>query len=202
MAETKNETGAVRAETRNVDMSVVTVSSKVLGEVLGITDRTVRHLADEGILVRSRHGKYLLMESVKNYVLTLKAQKSGEHVVSTLDEVLDLKTEQAKHEHVKCLIADVKLALIKGKVHKAEDVERVVTDMFERFKSKMEAMPAKLAKRLEGEDRTEIQKELEREVRGALMELSAYDSKQYLSDDYIEVDEKEVLDWDEEEDEE
>lgn len=54
------------AETRNADMSAITVSAKTLGEVLGIGDRMVRHLADEGILAKNSHGKYLFMKSVKN----------------------------------------------------------------------------------------------------------------------------------------
>lgn len=181
------------AETRNADMSAITVSSKVLGEVLGLGDRRVRDLANEHILIRNSHGKYLLMESVKNYVLMLKASKAGSHIETNLDDVCDLKTEQANHEHVKRQISDIRLMLMQGKVHKSEDVERVITDMFERFKSKMEAMPAKLARRLQDKNRAEIREALEREIHGALMELSAYDPKDYYSDEYIDVNEDSVL---------
>ena len=79
--------------------------------------------------------------------------------------------------------------LIQGKVHKAEDVQRVVTDMLERFKSKMEAMPAKLAIKLENRSRTEIQRVLKKEINGALLELSEYNPADYYSDEHIEADE-------------
>jgi hypothetical protein len=180
------------AETRNADMSAITVSAKTLGEVLGIGDRMVRHLADEGILVKNSHGKYLLMKSVKNYILRVKAAKSGKHVESDLDEALDLDAEKAKHEHVKRIISEIQLSLIQGRVHKAEDVERVITDMLARFKSKLEAMPSKLAMRLERKDRTEIQRILFNEVRAALKELSEYNPADYYSDEHIEVGEDAV----------
>lgn len=180
------------AETRNADMSAITVSAKTLGEVLGIGDRMVRHLADEGILAKNSHGKYLFMKSVKNYILTVKAAKSGKHVESDLDEALDWDAEKAKHEHVKRIISEIQLSLIQGKVHKAEDVERVITDMLARFKSKLEAMPSKLAMRLERKDRTEIQRILFNEVRAVLKELSEYNPADYYSDEHIEVGEDAV----------
>ncbi len=62
------------------DISTVTVSSRVLGEIAGIGERQVRNLADEGIFVRNSHGRYLLMKSLKNYILNLKVAKAGEKV--------------------------------------------------------------------------------------------------------------------------
>lgn len=50
------------------DVSAVTVSAKVLANIIGVGDRQVRNLADEGILVRNSHGRYLLEKSVKNYI--------------------------------------------------------------------------------------------------------------------------------------
>jgi len=180
------------AETRNADMSAITVSAKTLGEVCGIGDRMVRHLADEGIFARNSHGKYLLMKSVKNYILTVKASNAGRHVESNLDEALDLETERAKHVHVKRIISEIQLSLIQGKVHKAEDVERVITDMMERFKSKLEAMPSKLAKKLENKGKADIQRILFNEVRSALKELSEYNPADYYSDEHIDVEEDAV----------
>lgn len=190
------------ADTRNADITSLTVSAKTLGEILGIGDRMVRNLADENILVRSSHGKYILMKSVKNYVLTLKAAKAGKHVESNLDETLDLDTEKAKHEHVKRIISEIQLALIQGKVHKSEDVERVITDMLERFKSKMEAIPSKMAKKLENKKRVDIQRILQNDVELALMELSEYNPADYYSDEHIEVDDNFICALNEENDNE
>ena len=61
------------------DISTVTVSSKVLAEIISVGDRQIRNLANEGILVRNTHGRYLLMKSLKKLLsLTLKIAKAGE----------------------------------------------------------------------------------------------------------------------------
>ena len=176
------------AETRNSeDLSAVTVSATVLGQILGVGDRMVRHLAEEGVLQRNSHGKYILLSSVKNYILTLKVSKAGEHIDAPLSDDLDLDTEKAIHEHVKRQMSELKLQLIKGQLHKSEDVERVITDMLSRFKSKVEAMPAKLAKKLEGKRRTDIQDILQGEIVAALDELSAYNPADYYADEFIDL---------------
>lgn len=181
------------AETRNVDgMDTITVSAKVLGEICGIGDRQIRNLADEGIMCKNSHGKYLLLNSLKNYIITIKVAKAGQNVESNFENVLDLDTEKAQHEHVKRQIDEIKLAMIQGKAHKSEDVERVITDMFEKFRSKLQAMPAKLAKKLEGKDRIDIQNILQSDINSALEELAAYNPANYYSDEYIDIGEDEI----------
>lgn len=176
------------AESKNInDLGMITVSSKILSEVFGVGDRMIRRLAEEKIVVRNSHGKYLFLESVKNYILALKVSKAGQQIKSDMDDTLDLDEEKAIHEHVKRQITELKLQLIKGSLHKSEDVERVISNMFANFKSKMEAMPAKLAKKLEGKRKSEIQKILLDEITGALSELSSYNPADYYSDEYLDV---------------
>ena len=116
------------------DISTVTVSSRVLGEIAGIGERQVRNLADEGIFVRNSHGRYLLMKSLKNYILNLKVAKAGEKVASDFEAgELGLEHEKARHEHLKAMITEIRLQLIKGQVHKSEDVGAVITNMFTKF---------------------------------------------------------------------
>ncbi len=175
------------AETRNSDITMITVSGKVLGEILGIGDRQVRNLAEQGIIKKDSHGKYVLLVSVKNYITSLKVAKAGTKVMSDFDETLDLDTEKAKHEHIKRQITDIKLQLTKNSVHKSEDVERVISDMFEKFRSKMNALPAKLAKKLQGKDKGAIQRTLKKEIDSALSELADYNPADYYSDEHLEI---------------
>ena len=53
------------------------VSGKELGELLGVTDRSIRKYAAAGIIIRSRHGKYELVPSVRNYVQLLRHAAAG-----------------------------------------------------------------------------------------------------------------------------
>ena len=169
------------------ELNGILVTSKGLEALFCVKDRTIRYLADNGIVKRDSHGKYLLMESAKSYILTLKVNNTGKIRTDDAEKDLDLDVEKAIHERVKRQIAEIKLQLIRGQVHKAEDVEAVMTDMFERFRMKMSALPAKLAKRLEGKRRAEIQKILKKEIDQALHELADYKPADFYSDEHIEI---------------
>ncbi len=185
------------AEKRKIDdITDLTVSAKVMGECLSVGDRMVRHLADEGLLKRDSHGKYLLLHSVKNYILALKASKAGEHVDVGPGNVLDLNQEKASNEHWKALINEIKLQLIQGKVHKSEDVGRVLTDMLLNFKDKITAIPAKMAVKLQGKSKQEIQDIIAEELSFALDELSEYNPADYYSNEHIAIEENVFLERD------
>lgn len=170
------------------DFEEILVSSKTLEALFGVKDRTIRDLAEKGIIKRDSHGKYLFWNSAKSYITALKVMSAGKNIKTDDDENdLDLDAEKALHEHVKRQITDIKLQLIKGQVHKAEDVEAVMTNMFEKFKSKMTALPSKLAKKLEGKSRNEIQRILRKEIDNALTELAAYNPTDFYSDEHIEI---------------
>ena len=177
------------ATKNDADLTEIVVASKVLESLFGLKDRTIRDLADKGIVKRDSHGKYLLWNSAKGYITALKAINAGKNGIKTEDDEqdLDYDREHAAHERVKRQISEIRLQLIKGRVHKAEDVERVMTDMFEKFKSKMNAIPSKMAKKLEGKSRIEIQTMLREEIDGALIELSSYNAQDFYSDEHIEV---------------
>lgn len=171
------------------DFEEILVSSKTLEALFGVKDRTIRDLADKGIIKRDSHGKYLFWNSAKSYITALKVANAGKGNVKTDDDEsdLDLEAEKAQHERLKRQITEIKLQLIKGQVHKAEDVEAVMTDMFEKFKSKMTALPSKLARKLEGKSRTEIQRVLKKEIDNALVELASYNPADFYSDEHIEI---------------
>jgi phage terminase Nu1 subunit (DNA packaging protein) len=171
--------------TSSEDLKKITVNGNTMGEILGVGDRMVRDLAEDGTLERNGRGRYLLMESLRRYILMLKVSKS-DGKSATDDTYIDLDSERAKHERLKTQITEIKLQLIKGNVHRSEDVERVITDMFEKFKSKMLAIPPTMARKLEGKSRQEIQDILLDKITKALVELSDYKPEDYYSKEYIE----------------
>jgi len=185
------------AETRNAgDIFAVTVSAKVLGDIIGVGDRQIRNLAEEGILVRNSHGKYMLLKSVKNYIVNLKIAKSGEKLTSDFEQgELNWEQEKAKHEHLKAMITDINLQLIKGQVHKSSDVGSVITDMFTKFRSKMMAFPSKLAPKLQRKPKEEIVEILRKEVEEALNELADYNPADYYAEEHMEFEEDDLLDY-------
>lgn len=182
----------VSDEYKVTDVNAVAVSASVMCSVLGVGDRMIRKLAEQGILKRSAYGKYMLLESIKNYIITLKLSKAADNLPTAEDD-LDLNIEKAKHEHIKSQITEIKLQLISGNVHKSEDVERVISNMFAKFRSKMTAMPAKLAPKLVGAGREEIQDFLKAEISAALEELADYNPADYYSDEHIDIEDDDVV---------
>lgn len=167
----------------------ITVSAEVLGNMFGVSDRRIRQMAEEGIVARAAKGRYRLVESIKSYLLTLKLAAEGVGV-ELADGEIDIDEEKALHERVKRHISELKLQIMKGELHKAEDVELVMTDMLTAFKVKMMGIPSKAAPVLENRDTAFIKERLTSEVMEALNELKDYEPKLFYSDEYIESEEE------------
>lgn len=169
------------------ELDRITVSSGLMGKLLGVSDSRIRQLAREGILIRASKGRYLLYDSIKNYIRTLKIQKDIE--IGDEDTELVLEEEKAKHEKVKRLQSVLKLALMQGEVHKGTDVEAVMNDMLTNVKSKLLGLPAKISPRLVGQDEIGYIKEvLTVEVRETLNELRVYNPSDFYSEEFIDID--------------
>lgn len=177
------KTNTDSAKVTNIDS--ITVSAAVLGEMFGVTDRRIRQMAEEGIVIRASKGRYKLVDSIKSYLLTLKLAAEGVGV-ELADGEIDFDEEKALHERVKRHISELKLQIMKGEVHKAEDVEMVMMDMLVAFKTKIMGIPSKAAPILENRDAAFIKDRLTKEVTEALNELKDYDPKVFYSDEYVE----------------
>lgn len=61
-----------------MNYKTLTVTASELGDVLDLTDRRVRQLAEEGIFERASRGKYPLASSVQAYITAQEADESDE----------------------------------------------------------------------------------------------------------------------------
>lgn len=167
------------------DIDSLTVSAAVLGNIFGVTDRRIRQMAEEGIIVRAAKGRYNLVDSLKNYILSLKLAVDSNDSDNP-DGELNFEEEKALHERVKRHISEMKLQTMKGELHKADDVRHVMTDMLSSFKTRMMNIPAKVAPVLEDRDAGYIKERLTSEVTEALNELKDYNPVDFYSDEYVE----------------
>lgn len=166
----------------------VVVASTVLADLFGLTTRRIRQLAEEGVITKVSRGRYNLQESIKNYVVYLKTTSE---LKEKEDESIDYDIERALHERVKRERTELQVAAMKGTMHFSEDVERVMNDMLSNFRSKLLALPSKLAPKLIGKDEViEIQEEIQGEVLETLQELSNYDPEMFYNEDTIELEEE------------
>lgn len=169
------------------------ISTDDLARCLGITTRWVQRLARDQVVVKVKRGVYDLERSVQGYIeYKLESMEQGQEEKS-LDEI------RADHEGWKMRKTQISVRLMEGKVHRAEDVERLWTQCAAAVRSRLLGIPIKVSPEVAGmEDAGEIQKIIQREVAEALNELAAYDPADYA--DPLPLEDEEEEDGEQEED--
>lgn len=103
-------------------------TTKQLSEIIDLTPRRIQQLAEEGVLIKASRGKYKAVESLKKYILHIQ-EKVKENEV-------DYYREKALHEKAKREKAEMVVAVMKGDLHRSDDVKFVMNDMISAFRRK------------------------------------------------------------------
>lgn len=144
------------------------VLTSELGQIVGKTPQWIRQLTRDGVLKQVSRGKYRLDQSVQAYI----EYAAGGREDDGKPRYIDHKTE---HERIKTERAAMELAVLRGELHHAEDVEAVMSDMLAAFRQKILAIPTKLAPELAGIEEINVVKgHLTRAMHEALSELADY----------------------------
>lgn len=160
------------------------VAADVLANCLGITPRRVQLLAKQGAVVKLRRGVYDLEKSVQSYITYKLESLEESQEQKSLDEI------RADHERWKMRKTQLAVQLLEGKLHRAEDVERVWSRSAAAVRSRLLGIPVKAAPQVAGmEDAGEIQQVLQREVAEALNEIAGYDPADFADPLPLEEDE-------------
>lgn len=169
----------------NLDkLDVTIVNSVTLGSIWGVTDRRVRQLKDEGVISEVTRGKYDLAECTRRYCNFLR--QAADANANQKEIKLNYDQEHALHEKIKREKAELQLQVMKGELHRSEDVELVMTDMLTRVKTKLLGLPSKMAQMVAGmKDSVKIQGLLQRQVEEALNELSDYQPDLFINDSVV-----------------
>ena len=140
-------------------------TSKVVAQWLCLTERRVRQLRDEGVIVEARPGLYELQPTVARYITYIGG--AGKET---------LTNERMKLTRAKREAAELENELRKGEVHRTEDIERGIKSMFLNIRSRFLALPAKLSPTLAtmGGNQTGIFDELKQAIDEILDEMSDY----------------------------
>lgn len=150
-------------------------TEKVIADWLAVTERRVRQLRDEGVLVERKPGLYELKSSVVRYISYLRKGNGN----------TNLTDERALLTRAKREAADMENELRRGNLHSSEDIERGLKTMCLNIRTKFLTLPAKLSPRLSqmGGDQAGIFDELKQAVDEALDELSNYQTALALERD-------------------
>ena len=112
---------------------------------------------------------YLLEQGVQEYIEYKINAETGRRASISKEEV------QAEHEEVKKQISLLKLRKLRRELHEAGDVEAFLSDMLIRFKTRLLAVPPKLAMEVAGEgDLNIIIQTIKKALEEVLSELAEY----------------------------
>lgn len=157
------------------------ISSKELSNILGIRDRTVQLLAKEGYLTCIKEGnknKYDLHRVVKEYIDYCAKKKNK--VFSSLEK--EKMNEEVRLKRAKADTAELELNELKGRLHSAEDVEKITTDLVLAVRSGLLSLPGMLAIDVaEAKNAAEASEIIKKAVHSLLEELADYE---YNPDEY------------------
>lgn len=140
-------------------------TSKIVAGWLGLTERRVRQLRDDGIITEERKGLYDLRKTVLKYIKYLRG-----------DGKESLQTERMKLTAEKRKAAEMENMLRRGELHRTEEIETGIKTMCLNIRSRFLAMPAKLSPELAaaGGSQTAIFDILKAAIDETLEELSDY----------------------------
>lgn len=156
--------------------------TKQVARFLDVTERRVRQLRDEGIISELRPGLYDLIDTNHRYINYLRNRNpdSGERI--------DYNAERAKLVKAKRENEEYDLRLKRRELHTSEEIERVMTTMLINFKSRLSAIPSKLAPILsKKKDTAEIASLIKQQVDEALIELSDFEGIESGAENGIEA---------------
>lgn len=149
------------------------LSAEALGELIGVSARTVRDLATRGIVVKRGQGAYDAAESVKAYCDHLRevaAGRGGE------EGVLDLTKERARLAKEQADGVALKNEQLRGELVPAAAVEREWANVLSFVRARMLAVTNDVAQALPHLTKHDADV-IDRTVRAALDEASRDDSQ-------------------------
>ncbi|WP_409341036.1 type IV toxin-antitoxin system AbiEi family antitoxin domain-containing protein [Paenibacillus sp. MBLB4367] len=123
-----------KAKAEGIAQHKQVVQTGELAAIVGKSDRWIRQLTSDGVLKQVGRGKYLLGEAVKAYI----EHASGG---ATEDNRPRLNDERAQLTQIKRQMAELDLAVMRGELHRAEDVKAVMNDMLNSIRSRLLALP-------------------------------------------------------------
>lgn len=152
-------------------------STQVIAKIFGVSTRRVEQLKTEGIIKgQGKPTKYDLLPTIQAYIKYLSDKANGREKKEKDAKLETDKLEAEKRiKSAKAEMVELELKELKGKMHRAEDVEAIVTDHVLFLRSMLMAMPGKLAVDLAGTHTAAEQADrLKQEVYYILENLAGY----------------------------
>lgn len=122
-------------------------STQVIAKIFGVSTRRVEQLKTEGIIKgEGKPTKYDLLPTIQSYIQYLSDKANG-RAKKEKDSVNDSRKldGEARIKIAKAEIEEMKLKELRSELHRAEDVEAIMTDHVVYLRSMLLGLPGKLA---------------------------------------------------------
>jgi phage terminase Nu1 subunit (DNA packaging protein) len=150
------------------------VGNKVLADLLGVSGRTVRDLADKGVLVKLAHGKYEVLPSIHAYI----KYKINLAVESLSKGDVDYLEARRRNELAKAQLAELDLAEKEGELVQVAIVEAEAYTAGKKVKDGLSNIPDRISPLLAAEsDKNVIYRMLTTEI-NQVLEFLVVDGKE------------------------
>lgn len=157
---------------------------QVIAKIFGVSTRRVEQLKSEGIIKgQGKPTKYDLLPTIKAYIRYLSDKAYGrEKKQSDAELETEKKSAEARYKKAKADMAELELKELRGELHRASDVEAIVTDHVMTLRSMLMSMPGKVAVDMaEIKTAPEAAERMKQEVHFILQSLAdyRYDPEEY-----------------------
>lgn len=160
-------------------------STQYIASAFGVSTRRIEQLTTEGVIspTQKRPRRYDLLQTVQDYIKYLSDKANGREKKEADSDLETQKLEaETRLKQAKADVAELELDELKGIMHRAEDVEAIMTDHVLMLRSMLMALPGKLAVDLASIDKApEAAERIKKEVYKILNRLANY---QYDPDEY------------------
>jgi hypothetical protein len=126
---------------KELSFSNVNVPTNVLADFLGISVRRIDQLVKASVITKQASGAFHFRSAVDEYYVYKLVPKKK----------VDFDHEHALHEKAKRQMAENELALSEGKLHDADECEKIYASMLVTFRTRILAMGAKCAPKIIGQ---------------------------------------------------
>lgn len=160
------------------------VKVEIIAKIFQVTVRRVQQLTQEGILTTEevvennrKLRRYDLMPTIMQYIKYLSDKANGREQKSSMADKEEEKLQaEIDIKKAKAKIAQLELDELEGRMHSAEDVESMTTDLVLAVRSALLSMPGQLSIDVtEAENAAEASEIIKRTVNDILEELSRYE---------------------------
>ena len=145
------------------DYRKMTVNYEEAAKFLKLSKSAFFRLIEAGVIPKSDDGIYVLGEVVDDY---WRNQFDSEGLKAAQTRLVTAQAELKENE----------LAEQRGELHRASAIAKVWTDNIINARTKLLAIPTKIAPELIGQDLQTVQQKLKTSINEALQELADYDS--------------------------